>query len=249
MESSGMSPTAFRHASHDELLASHPHKTRKWWTWVIVGVIACAAMGALAATAYWSAPSKPSKCGSLCPKPPPGIPPIRLAADAPMVSGTRYVSKDFGYSVEYSTDFPQPSSDASSITFQDSGRGTTGDTIIVKGEAANGRTPQQVVAALQQRAASGASLVFAISGAELGYTDGYGGVYDLTVSPAAGERDHVRLLIEAATRDGVAVELLSESDYVPDQNQFPAPAQMDPAAEYWSDSLGNTVTWRNEPPF
>src|SRR6185437_8426658 len=95
----------------------------------------------------------------------------------------------------------------------------------------------------------GASPVFTITGAELGSTAGYGQVYDFTTSPQGGQQQHLRLVVEAAIRDGVAVEMMAASLFIPDQNEHPSPAQMEPRVESLADQVGNTVVWRGEPSY
>ena len=90
--------------------------------------------------------------------------------------------------------------------------------------------------------------MFNIIGAELGSTDGYGNVYDLTVTPQGGQQAHLRVVVEVAIRDGVAIESIAESNFTADQNEHPSPAQMEPAIESIMDSIGNTVTWKDETP-
>jgi hypothetical protein len=114
-------------------------------------------------------------------------------------------------------------------------------------ETANGRTSQQIVNALQQRVFAGATIAFNITGAEIGYVDGYGNIYDLVVSPPGGQQQHERAIVESAIRDGVAVDLVAFSDFTPDKSFHPEPAQLLPAIELYADIFGNSVTWRGEP--
>lgn len=160
----------------------------------------------------------------------------------------RYTSSEFGFSVEYPSYAAPAAEDDQSVQWagnDQSGSGPWG--IELLGEMANGRAPQQVVDALQQRMFTGATLVFSIPGAEIGYTDGYGGVYDIVVSPQGGQQQHERALIEAAIRDGVAVDLVAFSNFTPDQNPHPIPAQLAPPIELYADVFGNSVTWQGEP--
>ncbi len=165
-----------------------------------------------------------------------------------MAPAGRYTSSAFGFTVDYPADAAPSSEDAQSVQWSNEGRGSNGPWgIELSGETANGRTPAQIVDALQQSQFSGAILAFNISGAEIGYADGYGNVYDVVVAPVGGQQQHERVLIEAAIRDGIAVDLVAFSDFTPDKNYHPSPAQLLPAIEFSADLFANSVTWQGEP--
>ena len=166
-----------------------------------------------------------------------------------MAPPARYVSSTFGFAVEYPLTAQPASQDSQSVQWTGNGQEGSGPWgIKLQGEMANGRTPQQLVDALQQSTFAGATVVFNITGATIGYTDAYGNIYDQIISPQGGLLRHERLLIEAAVRNGIAVELVAYSDFAPDQSFHPEPAQMVSWVEGYGDIFGNSVTWRNEPP-
>ncbi len=211
---------------------------------ILVAVIGLLMAGlAFGARELEATPTPP--CGTRCtPAPPPIGPPLPAAHT--------YTSSALGFSVEYTDSVVQnlgaPITDDHSlgwsVTLQN------GDAILVKfqGEAAGGRSAQQVVTALQQSLIPGATLVFQIPDAELGYTEGYGAVYDITVSPQGGQQVDEHFVIEASVNNDVAVELIGSSAFTPDKNGHPSPAQLEPAVEQLSDIFGNTVIWKGQSP-
>jgi hypothetical protein len=166
-----------------------------------------------------------------------------------MAPAGSYTSSAFGFSVDYPS-YAQPSAqDAQSVTWSISGQNGKGDAVItLQGEASGGRSPQQVVSDVQAKAFSAATVAYTIPGAEVGYMDGYGTVYDLLLSPQGGQQVHERVVIEAAIRDDVAVDLIAYSPFTPDQNEHPAPAQLNPEIETAADIFANSVTWPGELP-
>ncbi len=126
--------------------------------------------------------------------------------------------------------------------------GGDGSYIRIDGELIGARTAQQVVQTLQQNVLNGATAEFGVDGAEIGYSAGFGNVYDCMLSPPGGQLTHVRAIVEAAIRDGVAVSLVAVSPFTADQNHIPAPAQLVPTVEWAADVLGNAVAWKNEQP-
>src|SRR6185312_15990580 len=82
--------------------------------------------------------------------------------------------------------------------------------------------------------------------AEIGYTLGYGNIYDVTAAPAGGQNQEYHVAIEAAVQDGLAIELIVATPYAPDKAEHPNPAQLNGFMEFFADSIGNTVTWKGE---
>jgi RsiW-degrading membrane proteinase PrsW (M82 family) len=223
------------------------HKTGRAAPWALFGAIVVVTTAVLAVVAQEVMPHALAACSIRCaPAPPPRPPAAHIAAGVPQPGLHRYTAPTYGYSLDYTNDVgaPLPVSGTHAVGWQASDGSFL---IMVQGEAAHGRTPRQLAAALQRSDLSGARALFAIAGAELGYTAGYGQVYDMTLSPQGGQREHVRALIEVAVRGGTAVELLAVSAFTPDQSTQPAPAQLDPWVQYQVDNLGNTITWKGEP--
>jgi hypothetical protein len=51
--------------------------------------------------------------------------------------------------------------------------------------------------------------------AEAGYTPGYGGVYDATVTPANRQSAHTRVIIVVAVKKGLAIRGIQERSRLP----------------------------------
>ena len=236
---------AFQRASQAQVWGGTPHKTRQGRPWALIAATFGVAMAVLAIVSRLIVPGSSPVCRFGCP---PG-PPKPLAPAGPPLAQPEptYTSSALGFSVAYLPNLA-PQTDAQSALWQLQNGSGVQFTIEIQGEAANGRTPQQLVDALQQKIANGATLVYNITGAELGYMSGYGNVYDLHASPAGGQAEEDRYIVEAAVQNGVAVELWAESILTQDTSDHPSPAELLPDAEYLSDTFGNTVLWQGEKP-
>jgi ABC-type transport system substrate-binding protein len=229
-------------------LQGAPHKTAGGIPWSAIAALVGVVMIVLAVVSQLIMNRPVPPCGVSCPVPHPPVPPPSLGPSGPpLPAQSVYTSSTYGYRVEYPPD-SDPSQTAQSLSWEN----TLGDgsqfEILFQAAPANGQTAQQIASALQQNLAPGATLVFNITGAELGSTDGYGNVYDGTVSPPDGQAVHSREVVEVAIHNGVAVELYAESTFVADKNDHPSPAELDPAIEQFTDQVGNTVTWQGEAP-
>jgi len=188
-------------------------------------------------------------CPTSC-APPPKSPPL----SAPHT----YTSQSRGWSVDYydpeqalAGSFSVTHEDADSITWTLVGKKWPGNwPITFQGEQAGGRSAQQMVADLQAAKFPDATPVYAIPGAELGYTDGFGEVYDINFSQATGTSQRARLVLMVAVRGDLAVELVSVGAYVPNvPSTFP---HSNPAATnivLFFSPLANSVRWPGEAPF
>jgi len=240
----------FLAATQAQVTHMAPHKAGRRTSWgALVAVVGVAAVAlAVVSQVVIQRPAPP--CGVSCPPPPPPRPPAPPLGPVgpPLPPSHLYTSSATGFSLEY-PDFLSPSTNDSQ-TIGWSGQLNDGSSfqISVHGEAANGRSPQQLVQALQQSQLGGnATLVFTIPDAALGYTVGSGAVYDVLVSPQGGQQQDTRVIIEAVVRNGTAVEMLAVSPFAPDKGSHAVPAQLEPAVENIADTLGNTVTWAGEP--
>jgi len=239
----------FPAATQAQVAHMAPHKAGRRMPWgALVAVVGVAAVAlAVVSQAVIQRPAPP--CGVSCPPSPPrpAAPPLGPAGP-PLPPSHLYTSSAAGFSLEY-PDFLSPSTNDSQ-TIGWSGQLNDGSSfqISVHGEAANGRSPQQLVQALQQSQLGGnATLVFTIPDAALGYTLGSGAVYDVLVSPQGGQQQDTRVIIEAAVWNSTAVEMIAVSPFAPDKGSHAVPAQLEPAVENIADTLGNTVTWAGEP--
>jgi len=243
-------PLAYPRASCAQVHGVAPHKTARRAPWAVLYATIGMAMAVLAVVTRLVMVRGAADCGLRCPQPPPPRPVAPLQpAVRPLRSPLEYTSGALGFTVDYPSWAPPSAQDAQSVSWEGQLKTDNSEYFIkVQAEAANGRTSQQLVRALQQNVMNGATLVFTIGGAELGYDGGSGNVYDGTLSPQGGQQVHERAIIEAAIRDGVAVELVAMSNYKPDANDHPSPASLEPFVEGFADLEGNTVTWKDEQP-
>lgn len=246
-------PPRFTAATPAQLAQVAPRKARRGVPWgALVGVVGVVAV-ALAAGAQLVKQQPAPVCGVSCPQPIPPIPPTPPLGPAgpPLPPQRSYTSSAAGFSVEYPDSLSRLISTNDSQTIGWSGQFNDGGSfqIVFHGEAANGRTPQQLVQTIQQsQLGNNATLIFALPDTALGYMLGYGAVYDVLATPQGGQQQDLRVAIEATVRNGTAVEMLVASPFTPDHNEHPSPAQLDPRVESMADVLGNTVTWPGESP-
>lgn len=242
--------TPYAQATQAQVHAVTPHKTARRTPWALLFGVIGASMAVLAVVAKLVMVQGAATCTVSCPQPPPPAPPAPLLpAGPPLRSPAEFTSSALGFTLDYPQGVQPAAQDAQSVTWE--GQLTSdGSTFYIKfqGAAANNQTPQQLVQALQQSALNGATVVFPIGGSELGYVGGYGNIYDATLSPQGGQQLHVRAIIEAAVRNGVAIEAVTISQYKADANEHPSPASLEPAIEQFADLVGNTVTWQGEQP-
>jgi hypothetical protein len=176
-------------------------------------------------------------------------PPKRGPLSAPSV----YTSSRYGFSLDYSTNTIQPSQTTdSSISWADQLSDGSNVSWSLTGMPANGRSAQQIVESVQSASYPDAQIAYTVPDASLGYTVGYGNVYDVTVSPGNGSSEHDRLVIFAAIRGSLAVVLVGLGPYVqssPSQDPQSNPADT-PLVELGDfEENVNSVTWPGERSF
>jgi hypothetical protein len=202
-------------------------------------------LGLLAVLLNTANPGGKSRCPPDCP-PPPRSP----ALSAPHT----YTSATLGWSVDYydpeaalAGAFGVTQQDANSITWTLVSHGDW--PITFQGEKAAGRTPRQLTDQLQQATFPDAAPVYTVPGSELGYTDGYGEVYDLVLSQPGGQSQRARLVIMVAIRGDIAVELVALGGYVPNtRSNFGHPNPASTWIVALSGPLANNVRWPGAPP-
>ena len=121
--------------------------------------------------------------------------------------------------------------------------------VVFSGELAQGRSAEGIASALVRAEHPEANFVYSIPQAELGYTPGYGAVYDTTIRMGTGESVHARVVVEVAIKRGLAVILNSIGPYVksaPDAQGHPNPAET--TMPYYFVDAANSVTWPGDPP-
>lgn len=235
----------FPRAAQAQAWSGTPHKTGRKLPWALLVAIVGLAAAVLAVVAQLTMQQPIRACGVSCPPPTPPAPPL-VPSGPPLPAPATFVSSALGFSVEYPPRLA-PTTDAQSADWQLQANGDQFE-IKIQGEAASGRTPQQITEALQQNGYGSASLVYTINGAELGYQSGYGNIYDAKISPAGGQPEELHVLIEVAVQNDVAVELIASSAFTPDKNDHAQPAQMVPSAVWDADAFGNSVLWKGGTP-
>jgi hypothetical protein len=165
-------------------------------------------------------------------------------------ASSSYTSPAFGFTLDYPDDAPPSQTSDSGVAW--SGTYNEGPaTWQFVGANANDRAPQQVVNDVQQNNFPSAQVVYEIPGADLGYTPGYGAVYDLFVNPATGQSDHQHLVVIAAIKNGVAVVFAGAGPFVQtsrSQDGHPNPAETPMVHESLLRQAIESVTWKGDPP-
>jgi len=195
---------------------------------------------------------KPITCGGadICPQPSPIRPPL--------ANPHLYQSHTFNYELDYFDQGPLsengkalPRSVENDISIGWELKSSTGVVypITFTGENANHRNAAQVVEQIQAKSYPNATLAYHIPGAEMGYNDGYGNVYDIRFAAAGGQSARRRLIIIAAVKKGLVVELVSIGPYNPSNwkiNSHPNPANT--TIVNYFDDIVNTVRFPGDPP-
>jgi hypothetical protein len=234
----------FSPAMHGDLRQAMPHKTRKHHPWlmalgiIILGVVALGVLGSI------EQPGPVNCTPPSCVVPPPHR--------QPLTGPHHFVSSTYGFSLDYSTANIDPSKVTDSSIAWD---GTLGDSGEVFWEFAgvhpHGRSEQQIVDDIQNSNFPDATLAYTIPGADIGYTPGYGNVYDLSEAPGGGAAVHERLIVIAAIKRGVGVVMAAVGPYQqtnPHDDGHPNPA--DTPLVNLGDFEENlkSVTWKGDPP-
>jgi hypothetical protein len=171
----------------------------------------------------------------------------------PLQATKTYTSSRYGFSLDYSTGNITPSSvTASSIAWDGSLNDGSEVTWSIRGMPANGRSAQQIVESTQSANYPDAQLAYTVPDASLGYTTGYGNIYDVTVSPADGQSEHDRLVVTAAIRNGLAVVLVGLGTYqasAPGTSSQPNPANTPLVQLGDFEENINSVTWPGQKGF
>jgi hypothetical protein len=234
----------FAPASHAEIAAAQPHKTKHRHPWLIALGLILLLMIVLVVVGNAQAPKAVH-----CTSPQCSITPIHAT---PLSPPTRYVSSQYGFSLDYSTANVTPSKTTANSIAWDATLSDNSEVLwTFVGTDPQGRSPQQIVNDVQQNNYADASYAYTIPGADLGYTPGYGNVYDVTVAPGGGAAVHDRLIVIAAVKNNVAVVFLGLGPYQatnPKIDGHPNPS--DTPLVNLGDFEENlkSVTWKGDPP-
>jgi hypothetical protein len=235
---------AYVPAVHDDLHQAVPHKTKRHHPWLIaLGILVLAIVG-LAILGAAQSPSNTTCTGLSCTVPPPRVHDI--------MAPETYTSSDYGFSLQYSTANVTPSQeDSSSISWDAQLNDGSEVSWTFQGTDPNGRDARQIVEDVQSNNFGDATYAYTLPSAELGYTPGYGNVYDLEVAPNGGAAIHERLIIEAAIRNDVAVFFAGMGPYQktdPNTDDHPNPAETPLVGLGDVDLSLESVRWPGEPP-
>lgn len=188
-------------------------------------------------------------CKPLCPTPNPTRPPL----GAPHT----YISSRYGYQLDYfDNDLTKygkivVNSDSSIgwvIGFKLPGVEGIKFPITFSGEAAASRSAQAVVQQNQAAHFPNALLAYPIPGAELGYNDAYGAVYDVNLQSGNGASAHGRLVMITAVKGGVAVNLVSVGPYRRSTQDDGHPNPSDTDIVNLFGAIVNTVRFKGDRP-
>ena len=175
----------------------------------------------------------------------------------PLSAPHTFTSKTLGWSVDYYDRAPTSErtfgvshQDADLITW------TLVDTkypgswpITVQGEKAAGRSPQQVLDQLLRARFPDARSDYPIPGAEIGYADGAGAIYDIQFSQPGGSSQRARLALLVTVKNDVAVEIIAVGPYIPNSpSNFGHSNPASTSIVTYMAHLANDVRWRGEPP-
>jgi hypothetical protein len=231
-------------AGHQDIRQALPHKTRRRHPWLIALALLVLAVAALMIIGAVQPPGT-TTCGPpQCPVPPP--------RSAPMAAPDHYVSSTYGFGLDYSTAIISPS--------QTTDKSISWDATLTDGSEVSwsftgfepaGRDAHQVVADFVQSSFPDATFAYAIPGADVGYTPGYGAVYDVSVAPGGGASVHERLIVLAAIKNNVGVGVVAQGPYQhsdPQTDGHPNPADT-PLVHLPDFQLAlKSVTWKGDPP-
>jgi hypothetical protein len=163
-----------------------------------------------------------------------------------------YTSSTYGFSLDYLQDYRPDTSSGSSVGSTGSfGDGWYGYSFT--GSNAAGRSAEQVVQDVQQAKFPGATAAYpaqGIPGADLGYTPGYGQVYD--VFAGGRQTTHARVVILAAIRGNLAVAMAGEGPFSQSSESTTLHASpADVLFVLWAgyDVSVTSVRWPGEAPF
>lgn len=234
---------AFAPAAHRQYAAAHPHKSHRFLRWLGGLVVVLIGIGIQSLAAGLLSPSPVSCSPPACSVPPP------RAAVSPAIH--HYTSSTYGYSLDYSTANITPSQKTGSAISWDAQLGDGSEVAwSFHGLRPGGRDAQQLVQDIQGSNYPDASFAYTIPQADLGYTPGYGNVYDLTESPGNGQVLHERLLVIAAVKHNVAVVFLGIGPYrqtSPNSDGHPNPASTPLVNLGDVDTSLKSVVWKDDP--
>jgi hypothetical protein len=180
-------------------------------------------------------------CDPTCGGPPP--------VGKPVEAKPRFYSSDKSWSVEY------PAHDSVFTSFKKSSDqlyaelGNGAAIIAVNGGDSGGKTPEQVVQTWLSSKFPDARPSYQIAHAEVGYTPGYGAVYDVYPQSTSGAAVHYRLVLLCAVKNNTYVLVVGLGAYRPFTRGDPLnhPSGASTAVAIFMDGIVNSVEWKGDP--
>lgn len=212
-------------------------------SWAAAGSLIVVAMIALGITALVTAPSTAAACRVFCHRPPPpcfGVSCSRAFGASSVTGQNVYTSSTYGFSLSYPPDLPPTRSDNSSVGWDLQNSDGQYEVDVVSGST-KGRSAQEIALDIQQGNFPDYQQVYDVPGAEIGYQEGYGSVWELQVLPLFGQSEDTRLLIMTAEQNGVAIALAADGPAVSPDSGHPDPSGL-PLGSF-ADDLANSVHW------
>lgn len=204
-------------------------------------VLAAAAVAAVGVSVVITPTLPRYVCPPDCGRPPLG---------SPITTNPRFTAADGSFSFSY----PGPGT-AYEATVNENGvvlnfvAGDTG-TLVLFGEPARNRTPQQVTEDLLQENYPDATVDYEIPNASVGYQPGYGVVADEYPQDSTGQYTRLRLLVMVAVKNDLALVAAAAGPYHEFSPQFgtghPSGANLQLAMDM--AKYVNSFAWRGDPP-
>ena len=219
-----------RHSSHPKVIA-----------FLAVALLVAAGAFVLISKVLTPSPKTATDCPPSCGAPPPVGPAV--------AARPRFTASDGSWSVEY----PQSSSVFTSFKkssdqfYAELANGAAG--IVVRGAGAGGRTPQQIVQSYLSGHFPDARPAYEIGHAQVGYTPGYGAVYDTFPQSTSGTSAHYRLVLLAAVKNDTYVLVVGFGSYRVFEPGNPSPHASGAATgvALFMDPIINSVLWKGDP--
>lgn len=212
---------------------------------LVVALVVAAGAFVLISKFVTPAANNAKSCNPTCGGPPPVGPPVN--------ANPRFTASDGSFSVEYPTTLPnigantiQKNSSAVELSIAH-GLGV----ILIQGGSANGSTAQQVVSSFVQGKFADAKVAYQIANAEVGYTPGYGAVFDVFPQTTSGASSHERLVVLGAVKNNsyvLVVGLGGYQEFAQGQLSDGHPSGAATAVALFMDPIINSVLWKGDAP-
>lgn len=219
-----------QHSSHTKIIS------------ILVAALVVAA-GAFVLISHLLTPGPNTRpiCDPTCGGPPP--------VGKPVAAKPRFYGSNGAWSVEY------PAHNPVFTNFRKSGDELYAElahgaaVIVVNGGDAGGKTPEQVVQTWVSAKFPDARPAYDIAHAEVGYTPGYGAIYDVYPQSTSGASVHYRLVLLAAVKNNTYVLVVGLGSYHPFLRGDPLnhPSGAATGVAIFMDGIVNSVEWKGDP--